>query len=56
MIFRWADESRLGCVVIANRLTERGIEPLANHHHRKAGNKIVGWSPDAVSTCFTTKR
>jgi hypothetical protein len=55
MIFRWADSGGLGCVVIANRLNDRGIEPLANHHHRKEGKKIVGWSSDSVLTLLHNK-
>jgi Resolvase, N terminal domain/Recombinase len=45
MIFRWAD-SGIGQYVIARRLNEKGVEPLANKHRKK--NRVIGWSPSMV--------
>ena len=46
MIFGWAD-SNIGTYVIARRLTEMGVPPLANAHRTKKP-KIAGWSHGMV--------
>ncbi len=47
MIFDWCEDG-IGCYVIAQRLTARGIEPFANHHRVNPEKKLTGWSGSMV--------
>jgi hypothetical protein len=54
MIFDWADQG-LGTVVIARRLTEKGVDPLANAHRKNPEKMLSSWSPGMVGALLKNR-